>query len=120
MHTRARVGDATPNALTSSRKPGCRASRPRSPPSSATGSLYYAWRAPSPHNAQGWRIEAEGTNFRVSAIRPTRYSGSSIPRAGRAIWPAVPWSPTCAWAPRRSASTPRSGGDPPTTLQPMW
>ena len=28
--------------------------------------LYYAWRAPSPHNAQGWRIEADGPNFRVS------------------------------------------------------
>ena len=28
--------------------------------------LYYAWRAPSPHNAQGWRIEADGQNFRVS------------------------------------------------------
>lgn len=28
--------------------------------------LYYAWRAPSPHNAQGWRIEADGLNFRVS------------------------------------------------------
>jgi ThiF family len=28
--------------------------------------LYYAWRAPSPHNAQGWRIDADGTRFRVS------------------------------------------------------
>jgi hypothetical protein len=28
--------------------------------------LYYAWRAPSPHNAQGWRIETDGSNFRVS------------------------------------------------------
>jgi tRNA threonylcarbamoyladenosine dehydratase len=28
--------------------------------------LYYAWRAPSPHNAQGWRIEADGPVFRVS------------------------------------------------------
>lgn len=28
--------------------------------------LYYAWRAPSPHNAQGWRIEVDGPNFRVS------------------------------------------------------
>ena len=28
--------------------------------------LYYAWRAPSPHNAQGWRIEAGGSRFRVS------------------------------------------------------
>src|SRR6516162_2936683 len=28
--------------------------------------LYYAWRAPSPHNAQGWRIETDGPNFRVS------------------------------------------------------
>jgi ThiF family protein len=28
--------------------------------------LYYAWRAPSPHNAQGWRIEADGLAFRVS------------------------------------------------------
>jgi ThiF family protein len=27
--------------------------------------LYYAGRAPSPHNAQGWRIEADGLNFRV-------------------------------------------------------
>ncbi len=28
--------------------------------------LYYAWRAPSPHNAQGWRVEADGNRFRVS------------------------------------------------------
>ncbi len=28
--------------------------------------LYYAWRAPSPHNAQGWRIEVDGRRFRVS------------------------------------------------------
>ncbi len=28
--------------------------------------LYYAWRAPSPHNAQGWRIEVDGSRFRVS------------------------------------------------------
>jgi tRNA threonylcarbamoyladenosine dehydratase len=28
--------------------------------------LYYAWRAPSPHNAQGWRIEVDGHTFRVS------------------------------------------------------
>ncbi|MGH3152596.1 MAG: hypothetical protein ACRDOB_17960, partial [Streptosporangiaceae bacterium] len=28
--------------------------------------LYYAWRAPSPHNAQGWRVEADGHTFRVS------------------------------------------------------
>jgi tRNA threonylcarbamoyladenosine dehydratase len=28
--------------------------------------LYYASRAPSPHNAQGWRIEADGLRFRVS------------------------------------------------------
>jgi hypothetical protein len=28
--------------------------------------LYYAWRAPSPHNAQGWRVEADGRAFRVS------------------------------------------------------
>ena len=28
--------------------------------------LYYAWRAPSPHNAQGWRIEVDGMRFRVS------------------------------------------------------
>jgi tRNA threonylcarbamoyladenosine dehydratase len=28
--------------------------------------LYYACRAPSPHNAQGWRIEVDGGNFRVS------------------------------------------------------
>src|SRR5580704_8182587 len=27
---------------------------------------YYAWRAPSPHNAQGWRIEVDGPVFRVS------------------------------------------------------
>lgn len=27
--------------------------------------LYYAWRAPSPHNAQGWRVEADGLTFRV-------------------------------------------------------
>ena len=24
--------------------------------------LYYAWRAPSPHNAQGWRIEVDGAD----------------------------------------------------------
>ena len=28
--------------------------------------LYYAWRAPSPHNAQGWHIEVDGPHFRVS------------------------------------------------------
>jgi tRNA threonylcarbamoyladenosine dehydratase len=28
--------------------------------------VYYAWRAPSPHNAQGWRVEADGHTFRVS------------------------------------------------------
>jgi nitroreductase len=28
--------------------------------------LYYAWRAPSPHNAQGWRIQVDGCSFRVS------------------------------------------------------
>ena len=28
--------------------------------------LFYAWRAPSPHNAQGWRIEVDGPVFRVS------------------------------------------------------
>src|SRR5580700_9753085 len=28
--------------------------------------LYYAWRAPSPHNAQGWRVEVDGPVFRVS------------------------------------------------------
>ena len=28
--------------------------------------LYYAGRAPSPHNAQGWLIEADGGTFRVS------------------------------------------------------
>ncbi len=28
--------------------------------------LYYAGRAPSPHNAQGWRIEVDGPVFRVS------------------------------------------------------
>src|SRR5580658_1407043 len=28
--------------------------------------LYYAGRAPSPHNAQGWRIEVDGRTFRIS------------------------------------------------------
>ena len=28
--------------------------------------VYYGGRAPSPHNAQGWRIEADGPRFRVS------------------------------------------------------
>jgi len=28
--------------------------------------LYYAYRAPSPHNAQGWKIEVEESRFRVS------------------------------------------------------
>jgi hypothetical protein len=28
--------------------------------------LYYAHRAPSPHNAQGWRIDTDGRTFRVS------------------------------------------------------
>jgi tRNA threonylcarbamoyladenosine dehydratase len=28
--------------------------------------LYYAHRAPSPHNAQGWRIDTDGQTFRVS------------------------------------------------------
>ena len=31
--------------------------------------LYYAWRAPSPHNAQGWRIDSDGPTFRVSRDR---------------------------------------------------
>ncbi len=28
--------------------------------------LYYASRAPSPHNAQGWRIQVDGRSFRIS------------------------------------------------------
>jgi hypothetical protein len=28
--------------------------------------LYYAWRAPSPHNAQGWRVDVSGARFRVA------------------------------------------------------
>ena len=28
--------------------------------------LYYAYRAPSPHNAQGWRLDNGGRIFRVS------------------------------------------------------
>ena len=28
--------------------------------------VYYAWRAPSPHNAQGWRVDVDGPVFRVS------------------------------------------------------
>src|ERR1700685_2127734 len=28
--------------------------------------LYYAYRAPSPHNAQGWRIEVDGSRIRVA------------------------------------------------------
>jgi nitroreductase len=28
--------------------------------------LYYAYRAPSPHNAQGWRLDTDGPIFRVS------------------------------------------------------
>jgi tRNA threonylcarbamoyladenosine dehydratase len=28
--------------------------------------LYYAWRAPSPHNAQGWRIDVSGLRFRIA------------------------------------------------------
>jgi len=28
--------------------------------------LYYAWRAPSPHNAQGWRVDVDGARFRVA------------------------------------------------------
>ena len=43
---------------------------PRSEPGALTAEvrdrlLYYAWRAPSPHNAQGWRIDADGPRFRV-------------------------------------------------------
>lgn len=33
--------------------------------------LYYASRAPSPHNAQGWRVEVDGSRFRVS-LDPAR------------------------------------------------
>jgi hypothetical protein len=43
---------------------------PRSEPDELTAEvrdrlLYYAWRAPSPHNAQGWRIDTDGPRFRV-------------------------------------------------------
>jgi tRNA threonylcarbamoyladenosine dehydratase len=44
--------------------------------------LYYAWRAPSPHNAQGWRIEAGGRSFRVSRD-PARQVLGELDPAGR-------------------------------------
>jgi hypothetical protein len=44
--------------------------------------LYYAWRAPSPHNAQGWRIEVDGRNFRVSRD-PARQVLREFDRQGR-------------------------------------
>jgi hypothetical protein len=40
--------------------------QPALPPELRDRLLYYAWRAPSPHNAQGWRIEVNGRSFRVS------------------------------------------------------
>ena len=44
--------------------------------------LYYAWRAPSPHNAQGWRIEVDGLAFRVSRD-PARQVLKELDPAGR-------------------------------------
>jgi hypothetical protein len=44
--------------------------------------LYYAWRAPSPHNAQGWRIDADGMNVRVSSD-PARQVLREFDPAGR-------------------------------------
>ena len=44
--------------------------------------LYYAWRAPSPHNAQGWRIEVDGPVFRVSRD-PARQVLREFDPAGR-------------------------------------
>src|ERR1700677_3420335 len=44
--------------------------------------LYYAWRAPSPHNAQGWRIEVDGRRFRVSRDPARQVLGEFDP-AGR-------------------------------------
>jgi tRNA threonylcarbamoyladenosine dehydratase len=55
MNTQARASEAPPQAE----------------PAPLTAELrdrliYYASRAPSPHNAQGWHIEADGETFRVS------------------------------------------------------
>jgi hypothetical protein len=44
--------------------------------------LYYAWRAPSPHNAQGWRIEVDGRSFRVSRD-PARQVLEALDPGGR-------------------------------------
>ena len=44
--------------------------------------LYYGWRAPSPHNAQGWRIEADSRSFRVSRD-PTRQVLRELDPGGR-------------------------------------
>jgi len=44
--------------------------------------LYYGGRAPSPHNAQGWRIEADGPRFRVSRD-PDHQVLSELDPAGR-------------------------------------
>jgi hypothetical protein len=44
--------------------------------------LYYAWRAPSPHNAQGWRIEVDGPRFRVSRD-PARQVLKELDPSGR-------------------------------------
>ncbi len=46
--------------------------------------LYYAWRAPSPHNAQGWRIEVDGLRVRVSRDPAQRMLGELDP-SGREI-----------------------------------
>ena len=66
MNTRAREGDAAPNAPPSSRDLRVQSESPALPSELRDRLLYYASRAPSPHNAQGWRIEVDGASFRVS------------------------------------------------------
>ncbi len=64
--------------------------------------LYYAWRAPSPHNAQGWRIEADGHVFRVSRD-PARQVLRDFDPEGRES--DLAWSsPGSTWAAPRSCT----------------
>lgn len=65
MHTRARAGDTAADAPASSHDLRERGELPALTPELRDRLLYYASRAPSPHNAQGWRIEVDGPSFRV-------------------------------------------------------
>jgi hypothetical protein len=74
--------------------------------------LYLASRAPSPHNAQGWRIDVDGPRFRVRldpdrqvmhALDPHGREGDLAGGAAvanlRAGAAALGFTPTVAWRP---------------------